>query len=74
MVALTLSAGYGSGYAVGCGDMVLVQEGQKDAAEAAERQRRRLQPAAAGSDRTAEPAKASTADGEAILIGALCIP
>lgn len=70
LVALTLSAAMAAGMLSGCGGYGSGSGGQKDAAEAAGTAAA-ASSAAAGSDGTAEPAKASTADGEPILIGAL---
>ncbi len=71
LVALTLSAAMAAGMLSGCGGYGSGSGGQKDAAEAAGTAAAAASTAAAGSDGTAEPAKASTADGEPILIGAL---
>lgn len=72
LVALTLSAAMAAGMLSGCGGYGSGSGGQKDAAEAAGTAAgAAATTAAAGSDGTAEPAKASTADGEPILIGAL---
>ena len=72
LVALTLSAAMVAGMLSGCGGYGSGSGGQKDAAEAAGTAAgAAATTAAAGSDGTAEPAKASTADGEPILIGAL---
>lgn len=70
LVALTLSAAMAAGMLSGCGGYGSGSGGQKDAAEAAAAGTA-ASTAAAGSDGAAEPAKASTADGEPILIGAL---
>lgn len=68
---IDIKRGYGSGYAVRMRGYGSGSGGQKDAAEAAGTAAAAASTAAAGSDGTAEPAKASTADGEPILIGAL---
>ena len=67
LVALTLSAAMAAGMLSGCGGYGSGSGGQKDAAEAAGTAAgAAATTAAAGSDGTAEPAKASTADGEPI--------
>ena len=71
LVALTLSAAMAAGMLSGCGGYGSGSGGQKDAAEAAGTAAAAASTTAAGSDGAAEPAKASTADGEPILIGAL---
>ena len=69
LVALTLSAAMAAGMLSGCGGYGSGSGGQKDAAEAAGTAAgAAATTAAAGSDGTAEPAKASTADGEGIKI------